>query len=111
MLLDRVEALLEAERAALLSGQLDLLAPLLVEKERLARLLGRGPAGRPDRLARLTQIAARNQALIEAALGGLRRAAARAAACRGVVGQLHTYDSQGARRCLAPGGAKVVRRV
>lgn len=111
MLLDRVEALLEAERAALLAGRLDRLAPLLAEKERLARLLGRRPEGTPDRLARLARIAARNQTLIEAALGGLRRAAARAAACRGCAGQLHTYDAQGARRSLVPGGASVVRRV
>ncbi|PKP85058.1 MAG: flagellar biosynthesis protein FlgN [Alphaproteobacteria bacterium HGW-Alphaproteobacteria-2] len=111
MLLDRVEALLEDERAALLAGRLDRLAPLLAEKERLADLLGKAPAGRPDRLARLARLAARNQALIEAALGGLRRAAARAAACRGGVRQLDTYDAQGARQSFAFGRTRLERRV
>ncbi len=110
MLLDRIEVLLEAERAALLAGRLDRLAPLLAEKERLAGILGRAAAGRPDRLARLARLAERNQALIEAALGGLRSAAARVSACRGGAGQLDTYDAQGARQILAPGGPRVERR-
>lgn len=111
MLLDRIEALLEEERAALLAGRLDRLVPLLAEKERLAGRLGKTAGVSADRLGRLARLAARNQALVEAALTGLGRAAARVAACRGGAGRLDTYDVRGVRQSLAPDQKRLERRV
>lgn len=103
MLLDRVEALLERERDALLSGTLDTLESIAAEKARLIAALASRPGRDPARLARLARQAAQNQTLLEAALGGLRRAAARIAAHAAGPCGLDTYDASGTRHSLPAG--------
>lgn len=103
MLLDRVETLLARERAALLSGSLGALEPIAAEKARLIAALATRPGRDPARLARLARQAAQNQALLEAALGGLRRVAARIAAHADAPRGLDTYDAGGTRHSLPAG--------
>lgn len=101
-------ALLERERAALLSGRLDNMAPLLEEKTALCAALGdlNGPAH--DDLDRLKQKAARNHALLDGALRGLRQAAGRIATLRQLRHGCDTYDESGHRHRI---GGEPARRM
>ena len=96
-------ALLEREADALRRGAFDRLAPLLVEKERLAERLAAAPsAARPDGPAavRLRAAAARNDVMLQAAIDGMRRGAERIGALADVSRNLQTYDDTGRRRRL-----------
>ena len=108
---NRIEALLEQERAALLSGDLRALGDLAEEKERLFTCLqGLGPE-RLDSLRGLHDMASRNQALLDGALQGIRLATARLSAYRRLRKSMDTYDPQG-RKTAIPGvvARKVERR-
>ena len=107
----RLESLLEKERTALLSGDLDAIGELAEEKESLAQCLQElGPEGR-DSLRGLHDTARRNQALLDGALQGIRLATARLAAYRQLRKSMDTYDPQG-RKTAIPGAIahKVERR-
>lgn len=101
-LIDRLDYLLEEERCALLAGDLDAIGPLLRRKEALIDALGGiAPAG-GDGLKGLQDKVARNQALLEGALQGIRKVAGRMAAFRRIRRSLETYDAEG-RKLAIPG--------
>lgn len=97
--------LLEAERAEILAGRFDSLDDLTRRKLQHLGELPRWTVGR----ARLRAIAAqlqRNQALLDAAIGGARAARSRLLTVAGKAGTLTTYSSDGRRsEITAPGGA------
>ena len=99
-----LECLLEDERRVILSGSWDALAPLAARKE--AALAALGPVG-PDRLRRAL---ARNQALLLAAIEGVREALQRRAALRTARAGLVTYDARGLRAELPVAPPRVERK-
>ena len=106
-LVDALDDLLEAERDALLKGDLDAIAGLLERKECLIDALN-DPELEAAPLEGLQAKVTRNQALLDGALQGIRRAAARMAALRRVRRSLETYDEDGRKRTIE---GEVVRKV
>lgn len=97
---DRLDELLELERAALLQGDLEKLPPLLEEKEQLIDGLN---AHQPPEITVLEELqlkVERNQALLDGALQGIRKVAARMAAFRRIRRSLETYDKSGRKRTI-----------
>ncbi|MDH3264318.1 MAG: flagellar biosynthesis protein FlgN [Paracoccaceae bacterium] len=103
--------LLEQERAALLSGDLAQLPALVAGKERLLLALEEATA-RPDAdaLDRLKARATANQALLDAALRGVRAARARLETARAGGPALSTYDARGKAESHAPERPSIERR-
>ncbi len=93
--LDQLDALLEAERVALLQGNLEALAGMLPNKE---ALIGALNASAPDDLPALKAIdvkVRRNQLLLDGALEGIREVAGRMAEMRRMRNGLETYSPDG----------------
>jgi hypothetical protein len=88
-----LETLLDETRDALLAGDLLRLAALTAQLDQAA------PAADPAPLARSRRKAARNAALLEAALKGI-RAARRRATELAQPGRFSTYDATGRRGAL-----------
>lgn len=96
----QLDALLDKERVALLEGNLDEVGKLADGKEALLDALqDAGIASGPD-LSGLQGKLTRNQALLDGALSGIRKVAARLAALRRVRRSLDTYDEKGERKTL-----------
>ena len=106
----RVEALLARERSALLAGDLHAVGALAQEKEALAAELGRLGPDAVASLRRLGATARRNQALLDGALQGIRRATSRLSAHRRLRGSMETYDPQGRKTIIAGGLMHKVER-
>jgi len=99
-LINRLDDLLEQERAALLAGDLEAIATLLENKERLIDALNAlTEADRPEMGAVEAKVL-RNQALLDGALQGIRHVAARMAALRRVRRGLETYDAKGTKTTI-----------
>lgn len=110
-LIDELDILLEAERQALLSGNLDDLAGLTVRKQAIFDALNAQDAVAPEALAPVQDRIARNQALLESAMAGIRAIADRMADLRRVREGLETYDRRGRRRSVgAPPSAQVEKK-
>ncbi len=106
---DRMNALIEAERDALLSGDLERVADLLGEKEGLIEELNQ----QGDDLETLAPIRAglrRNQELFDHALSGLRTVVSRLGSLQHLSKSLETYDAQGRRTCIEAPRNQVERR-
>lgn len=96
-----LNALLDRERSALLSGDMTNVAALMAEKEHLvARVAALDPADQAafDRLRRKL---GRNGALLEGALAGLRAASRRLAELNDPAATGGTYDADGRRTEIA----------
>lgn len=99
-LIDRLDDLLETERSALLAGDLETIASLLARKEALIDALNRMQPNDQGALEKLHEKVTRNQALLDGALQGIRRVAARMAAMRRIRRSLETYDQSGRRQVI-----------
>lgn len=107
---ERLAALIEEERAALLDGDLDRVAALLPEKEALVQTL-LTEAEDADLVAPLQDGLRRNAVLFDHALEGLRQVVKRLGSLDGIRKTLETYDSLGRRTCLSgPAPSSVERR-
>lgn len=99
-LIEKLDKLLETERVALLAGDLETIGKLLEQKEDLIdRLNIIQPQNQPA-LAGLHDKVTRNQALLDGALQGIRKVAARMAAMRRIRRSLETYDKSGQRQTI-----------
>lgn len=99
-LIEKLDNLLETERMALLAGDLETIGQLLEQKEDLIdRLNLIKPQSQPA-LAGLHEKVTRNQALLDGALQGIRKVAARIAAMRRIRRSLETYDKSGRRHTI-----------
>ena len=99
-IINRLDDLLEAERDALLQGDLDKIPVMLEEKENLIDALNdNGPETKAG-LQELQIKVERNQALLDGALQGIRKVAARMAAFRRIRRSLETYDESGQKRTI-----------
>ncbi len=99
-IIDQLDDLLDSERLALLEGDLDRISGLLEQKEYLIDTLnGLEPTTRP-KLQELQNKVARNQALLDGALQGIRKVASRMAAYRKIRRSLETYDETGHKKII-----------
>ncbi len=100
LLFEDLDDLLETERDALMSGDLEKVSRLLERKENLLESLSRLEEFETERLKKLTQKLQRNQDLLDSALTGIRAIATRLATLRRVRETLDTYDATGTRRSV-----------
>ncbi|WP_135502864.1 flagellar protein FlgN [Roseovarius aestuariivivens] len=99
-IIDELGDLLDAEREALLGGDLTAAAALVMQKEHLFEALN---ALQPDNSTLLEAIhskVSRNQKILEGALQGIRAASTKLAALRRVRRKLETYGQDGRRHTI-----------
>lgn len=110
-LIESLMHLLERERALLLKGQLDALAEIIPIKETLLDEIAARDRTAPEaQMVALRARIARNQALLDGALRGIRAVAARMSDLRQVRRGLDTYDQSGRRTTIESPGPSVERR-
>ena len=95
-----LDDLLETEREALLSGNVQAIGRLIDRKEGLVEELSVRDAAETHGLAGVARKLHRNQELLDQALEGIRSIATRLAALRRVKETLDTYDASGARKTV-----------
>lgn len=95
-----LDDLLETEKEALLSGNLEMIGRLLDRKERLVEKFSMLEDEDARILAGVAGKLRRNQDLLDHALDGIRSVATRLAALRRVKETLDTYDSSGTRKSV-----------
>ena len=100
-LFEALSDLLEQEREALLTGDLEAVAELLKSKEAFIEELSRIEEFEAQALETLQGKMKRNQDLLDSALEGIRAVADRLAALRRVRTTLETYDAKGDKRTIA----------
>lgn len=98
---DRLERILETERACLLAGDIGRLDSLAADRERLLGTL-RDESPDRDTLERLRQLAERNASLARAAGEGIRDAVRRLEAIRKAAGPIGSYGADGSRSAIGP---------
>lgn len=95
---EELSDLLDAEREALLKGDLEKLNALLMPKEALIEAMNEVPQTDLTTVQMLDSKVKRNQVLLDGALEGIRAVAVRMARLREVKGALETYGADGKRR-------------
>lgn len=111
--LEKLEGLLEVERHMIREGNFDKLDILAREKEAALASLevqGEDSAVLREQLARVSEIAARNQRLIGAALKGVRAAERRLEMIQRASKSLNSYDRLGRARTIGDGSNSVEHR-
>ncbi len=96
-MIDDLDLLLDSERQALVSGNLDELSQLHDRKEQLISALNALDRLEADALVGVREKMSRNQALLSSAMEGIRAVADRMAELRRVRQNLSTYDRDGKR--------------
>lgn len=109
-ILTEMDALLEHERTALLTGDLDALPDLMAVKETLIDKLSRLTMPEQTELAALHVKAERNQLLMDHALAGIRDVAKRMSDLRRTEKSLETYDSLGRRKMISTASRGTVEK-
>lgn len=104
----RIEALIEEERQALLSGDLNWLADLADEKEKL--FASTNAITEQVVLDRMQMGLRRNHTLFDEALKGIRAVSARLAEINRLRDTLETYDASGRKSLLRSGDQSKVER-
>ena len=94
---EELSELLDAEREALLKGDLEKLNALLVSKEALIEAMNAVPQTDLTTMQMLDSKVKRNQLLLDGALEGIRAVAVRMARLHEVKGALETYGADGKR--------------
>jgi flagellar biosynthesis/type III secretory pathway chaperone len=108
--LQSLEQLLNAERAALLAGDLEGLSEMISTKEALiGQLNDKGP-GDIAAWQALDQQLKRNQLLLDGALDGIRAVAGRLAKLREMKGPLETYGADGLRHQIETDAQSTVEK-
>ncbi|APG48711.1 flagellar export chaperone FlgN [Phaeobacter porticola] len=94
-LIEELDTLLDAERAALVKGNLQELEPLLAKKEEIITTLNMTSDLEREALEHVQGKVSRNQVLLDSAMEGIRAVAARMAELRQVRKGLDVYDQSG----------------
>jgi flagellar biosynthesis/type III secretory pathway chaperone len=102
-LFEELDDVLEQERDALLTGDLEKVGRLVDRKESLIEGLSVLEEFEAASLQALQGKMQRNRDLLDSALEGIRTVAGRLAALRRVRGTLDTYDSKGTRKSIEIG--------
>ncbi len=95
-----LDEVLEAEREALLTGDLGAIGRMLDRKEKLVGELSRLDAEEATSLSPTADKLRRNQLLLEQAMDGIQSVATRLVTLRRVKETLDTYDSNGAKKSV-----------
>ena len=98
--IDSLDDLLDAERDAVLDGNLDKVARLADQKEQLMQDLGQSSGRDTIALEALDAKVNRNQVLLHSALNGIQTVIRRLESMRRIRNSLDTYDSYGRRRTV-----------
>ncbi len=109
-LVDQLDVLLDAERAALLNGDFEQLSDLLPKKEHLIAALSDEDSAAGDDLSPLQDKLARNQMLLQSAMEGIRAVADRMAELRRVRQGLQTYGNTGEKSDVAVNVRRVLEK-
>ena len=109
-LIRKLDALLDVERDALISGQLEMLGEIVEEKEALIEELNAAEIANSDALAPVNTKVQRNQALLENALDGIRAVSKRLAELREVRRAFDTYDRRGQKSQLRTNALQSVEK-
>lgn len=99
-ILANLDNLLDRERSALLSGDLDGISRSLQEKERLIGALKNTGLLEGVSLGAISEKVRRNQVLLDGALNGIRAVADRLSALRRIRDTLETYDQSGQKTLI-----------
>lgn len=94
--------LLDMEREALITGDLERLAELLTPKEALIEAMGDLPLAELTDLQALDIKVRRNQLLFDSALEGIRAVSTRLASLREVKAAFETYGADGRKHDIIP---------
>lgn len=97
---DALDELLDDERRALLTGELDKISRLHERKTKLIDELNTLDLKDQEKLRSLSEKVGRNQELLNSALDGIRAVARRLAAVRRVRENLETYDAKGQKKSI-----------
>ena len=108
--IDALDDLLDAERKALLAGELDKISRLHERKTALVEQLRVQDLQDQAQMTSLTGKIDRNQALLSSALDGIRSVATRLAAVRHVRETLETYDANGLKKAIKPQAEKSLEK-
>ncbi|WP_298841104.1 flagellar biosynthesis protein FlgN [uncultured Roseobacter sp.] len=108
--ISELDDLLDAEKKALLEGDLEKVGRLLERKEVLIEQLSVLEAAEVAQLENLNTKVKRNQVLLDHALQGIRSVAQRLAALRQVRNSLDTYDESGKRQTIDMNSESVVEK-
>lgn len=99
--IEALNTLLDAERAALLQGDLESIADMLPEKEALIEDMNGAPPADIAAVQVLGGKVRRNQLLLDGALEGIRAAVSRMSALREIRAGLETYGADGQKHRIA----------
>jgi hypothetical protein len=99
-LIDALDDILDEEREALLSGDLEKIGRLVERKETLIDRLNQIETAEAVALRDLQKKMHRNQGLLDGALEGIRTVASRLSLLRRVRLTLETYDSTGVKQTI-----------
>lgn len=109
--LESLEDLLEKERTALLCGDVDAVARLHDRKAGLIEAVNTMDGGRyADALASLNSKIVRNQALLDAAMAGIKAVSRRLATIKRIRTNLDTYSADGQRHSVELSSESSVER-
>lgn len=97
-LIRKLDALLDIERQALLSGDLSALEDIVDDKENLIDALNAAEFAEPEPIADVSEKVKRNQVLLEEALQGIRSVAKKLAELRRARREFDTYNQLGQKR-------------
>lgn len=114
-IIDKLDQLLERERAALLGGDLERIGQHMEEKQELIDALNLMQTAQPgafehSSMSRMKDKVERNQALLQGAMEGIRAVADRIAGLRKVRDGLETYDQSGRKTQFSTGAQTNVER-
>ncbi|WP_370399797.1 flagellar biosynthesis protein FlgN [Sulfitobacter sp. JB4-11] len=105
-----LNTLLDAEREALLQGDLESLADMLPTKEALIEDMNEAPPADIAAVQALGGKVRRNQLLLDGALEGIRAAVKRMAEMREIRAGLETYGADGQKRQIATDATNSVEK-
>lgn len=97
-LIETLDTLLDEERRALVTGDLEKIGQLMSQKEEIIQQINSLDQLENDTLAAVHEKVTRNQALLNSALDGIRAVANRMADLRRVRASLETYDHRGQKQ-------------
>jgi flagellar biosynthesis/type III secretory pathway chaperone len=100
MQVDALNDLLDAERTALLAGDLDKLTEMFDSKEALIEVMNQTPQRDLECLQMLDTKVKRNQLLLNGAMEGIRNVAKRMAELRQIRRSLETYGADGKKHTI-----------
>ncbi|KIC49646.1 hypothetical protein [Tateyamaria sp. ANG-S1] len=110
VVIDQLDDLLDAERTALLDGDLDRVERLFERKTSLIACLSRMSEADAQDVQAVRLKVERNQDLLQSAADGIKSVARRLAAVRRVRESLETYDARGKRTTVDVKTASVLEK-